>query len=160
MGESLIERRRVQDEGLRIVNCFSLGERVVGFLGFTGYYLQMIKKKIETYKDLEVYQRSYKLALEIHKLTLNFPLPDKIELGGQMRRASKSISANIAEGFARRKFKKEYLRYLGMAKASVDEMQVHLQFSNDLKYVSKNEYDDLSREYVILGKQLSSLINV
>src|SRR3989344_6420190 len=105
--------------------------------------------KIQTYEDLDVYQRAYRIALSIHLLTMKYPTPDKMELGGQMRRASKSIAANIAEGFARRKFKKEYLRYLGMAKASVDEMQVHLQFSNDLKYVSKNEYDDLSREYVI-----------
>ena len=115
---------------------------------------------IKTYKDLEVYQRGYKLALEIHQLTLKFPLPDKIELGGQMRRASKSIPTNIAEGFARKKFKKEYLRYLGIAKASVDEMQVHLQFSFDLSYLTNNKFDYFRSEYEILGKQLSSLINV
>ena len=115
--------------------------------------------KINTYKDLEVYQRAYNLALQIHFVTLKFPTPDKMELGGQMRRASKSIAANIAEGFSRRSFKKEYLRFLGMARASNDEMQVHLQFSFDLKYLSEEKYKDFSEEYEILGKQLSSLIN-
>ena len=115
--------------------------------------------KINTYKDLEVYQRAYNLALQIHFVTLKFPTPDKMELGGQMRRASKSIAANIAEGFSRRNFKKEYLRFLGMARASNDETQVHLQFSFDLKYLSEEKYKDFSEEYEILGKQLSSLIN-
>ena|SRR3989344_2571436 len=115
--------------------------------------------KINTYKDLEVYQRAYDLALKIHFVTLKFPAPDKMELGGQMRRASKSIAANIAEGFSRRNFKKEYLRFLGMARASNDETQVHLQFSFDLKYLSEEKYKDFSEEYEILGKQLSSLIN-
>ncbi|MBI2096828.1 MAG: four helix bundle protein [Candidatus Sungbacteria bacterium] len=115
--------------------------------------------KIQTYKDLEVYQRAYRIALAIHLLTMKFPAPDKTELGGQMRRASKSIAANIAEGFARRKFKKEYLRYLGMARASCDEMQVHLKFSIDLGYLSEKDYQSYSEDYTILGKQLSALIN-
>jgi len=115
--------------------------------------------KINNYQDLEVYQRSYSLALLVHKLTLEFPTIERMELGSQMRRASKSIPTNIAEGFARRFFKKEYLRYLGMAKASVDEMQVHLQFVSDLKYITKERHEYFFAEYQILGKQLSSLIN-
>ena len=115
--------------------------------------------KINTYRDLEVYQRGYRLALEIHKLTLEFSGIEKMELGSQMRRAFKSTPTNIAEGFGRRYFKKEYLRYLGMAKSSVDEMRVHLQFVNDLQYITKEKYDYFVAEYQILGKQLSSLIN-
>jgi four helix bundle protein len=100
------------------------------------------------------------LALEIHKVTLQFPVPDRIELGSQLRRSSKSIPVNIAEGFGRRKFKKEYLRYLGMAKASADETQVHLRFAFDLGYLSEKQFEYFSAEYIIVGKQLSSLINI
>ncbi|MBI2506833.1 MAG: four helix bundle protein [Candidatus Colwellbacteria bacterium] len=114
---------------------------------------------IKSYRDLDVYQRSYKLALEIHKETLEFPALDRRELGSQMRRASKSIPTNIAEGFARRKFAKEYMRYLGMARASADEIQVHLQFCLDLSYIGKDRYEYFKEEYLIVGKQLSALIN-
>lgn len=115
--------------------------------------------KIQTYEDLDVYQRAYRIALSVHSLTMKYPTPDKMELGGQMRRASKLIAANIAEGFARRKFKKEYLRYLRMARASCDEMRVHLKFSLDLKYLSEKDHQSYWEDYTILGKQLSSLIN-
>lgn len=146
----------MQEEGPRVVNCFCLGERVAGFLGFIGKNMA----KINSYRDLEVYKKSYDLALEIHKMTLNFPNFVRMELGSQMRRSSKSIPANTAEGFARRKFKKEYLRYLGMARASIDETRVHLQFSHDLNYISEEQYQYFSGRYEIVGKQLSALINV
>jgi len=71
--------------------------------------------KITKVEDLDVYQRSYRLALEIHRKTMHFPQPDKVELGGQMCKASKSIPTNIAEGFAAQKSVRQYLRYLNIA---------------------------------------------
>ena len=112
-------------------------------------------KKVE---DLNVYKRSYKLALEIHKETLKFPSEDRFELGSQMRRASKSIPSNIAEGFSKRKFLKEYKRYLNIARASNDEMFNHLKFARDLGYFDERKYQKFVDEYTIVGKQLTNLI--
>jgi len=57
---------------------------------------------IQSYEDLEVYQRTYKMALDIHQLTLKFPGYERFELGSQLRRATKSIPINIAEGYGKR----------------------------------------------------------
>ncbi len=54
---------------------------------------------ISSYKDLRVYQRSYELALEIHKITMKFPAHERQELGSQLRRAATSVPINIAEGY-------------------------------------------------------------
>ena len=58
---------------------------------------------VRSFEDLEVYQRSYQLALELHKLSLQFPKIEQYALADQIRRASKSVCANIAEGFARQR---------------------------------------------------------
>jgi four helix bundle protein len=112
---------------------------------------------IRCVEDLEVYRRSYRLALEMHLETLKFPAPDKLELGGQIRRASKSIPANIAEGFASRKSTRQYARYLGIARESCDEIFTHLKFARDLGYFSEEKYEYFFREYKIVVKQLSNL---
>ena len=113
---------------------------------------------IRKVEDLDVYQRSYRLALEIHRETLKFPFPDKWELGSQIRRASKSIPTNIAEGFSARVFAREYSRYLNIARASCDELFVHLKFAFDLGYLDEEIYRYYLKEYKIVVKELSSLL--
>jgi len=108
-------------------------------------------------EDLDVYKRSYRLALEIHKETMQFPQPDKFELGGQMRRASKSIPTNISEGFAGRSSTAQYVRYLNIARDSCDEMFTHLRFAKDLKYFSEEKFNYFFDEYKIIAKQLTNL---
>lgn len=114
--------------------------------------------KIQRVEDLDVYQRSYRLALEIHRETMKFPQPDKIELGGQMRRASKSVPTNTAEGFAAQRSARQYVRYLNIARSSGDEMFTHLKFAQDLGYLSEEKYDYFFNEYKIVVKQLTNLI--
>ena len=113
---------------------------------------------IKTVDDLEVYQRSYRLALEIYHETLKFPEFERYELGAQMRRCSKSIPTNIAEGFSSRSSSKQYMRYLNIARESCDEMFVHLRFSRDLQYISKDKIKYFMDEYTIVAKQLTNLI--
>ncbi len=63
-----------------------------------------MEKTIQSFEDLEVFQRSYRISLEVHKVSLNFPSVEQYGLADQIRRASKSVCANIAEGFGKRSF--------------------------------------------------------
>ena len=113
------------------------------------------------YKSLKVYKRAFQLALNVHKKTLNFPDFEKYELGSQLRRSSKSIAANIAEGYGRGiNYKKELVKYLINALGSIDETKVHLDFSFKLNYILKDNYSYYINEYDILGKQINKLIKV
>ena len=112
---------------------------------------------MRSYKDFEVYKKSYDLALRIHKITLNFPDFEKYELSSQMRRASKSIPLNIGEGFARRKSSEDFKRFLIMSIGSCDEMKILIEFSKDLCYIDKEIYEELVGEYDKIGKMLYRL---
>ena len=113
---------------------------------------------IKSYKDLRVYQESYKLSLEIHKKTLTFPEFEKYEIGSQMRRAAISIPVNIAEGYGKKSSTKELKRYLYMAQGSKDEIKVLLEMSKDLRYIPEEDYQTLNQSYDELGKQLYTMI--
>ena len=84
---------------------------------------------------LEVYRKAYEAALEIHRLTLTFPSIERYELASQLRRATKSIAANLAEGMGKQSSNAEVRRFLNMALGSCDETRVWLEFSKDLGYV-------------------------
>jgi four helix bundle protein len=80
---------------------------------------------IDRGEDLEVFQRAYRLSLEVHRASLEFPRIEQWALADQVRRASKSICANLAEGFGRQRLSKpEFRRFVIMALGSADEMQV------------------------------------
>ena len=113
---------------------------------------------IRSYRDLEVYQIAYQLALEVHKITLDFPKHEFYELGSQMRRASKSIALNIVEGYGRRKSAEEFKRFLTMAISSCDELRVQINFCRDLEYVQTEDYNKYNSKYDVLGKKINKLI--
>ena len=112
---------------------------------------------MQSYKDFEVYKRSYAAALRVHKLTLNFPDLEKRELGSQMRRASKSIPLNIGEGYARSKSVDDFKRFLTMSIGSCDEMKILIEFCRDLNYIDVAVYQELAGEYEQIGKMLYGL---
>jgi len=115
---------------------------------------------VARYEDLIVYQRSYAIALDIHKFSLTLPDTEKFGLASQMQRSSKSICANIAEGFAKQhKSKPEFKRFLLMAVGSSEEMRVWLNFCKDLEYLSKKNFDLWHKEYDEISKMLNGLIN-
>ena len=76
---------------------------------------------MKSYRDLEVYRLAHELGLICHKLSMKLPKHELYETGIQLRRSSKSISANIVEGYGRRRYKAEYVRFLVYAHASCDE---------------------------------------
>jgi four helix bundle protein len=83
-------------------------------------------RKISHYRDLRVFQRGYELALKIHKVTRNFPIFERRELGSQLRRAAASIPINIAEGYGRKRSADDFKRFLVIAMGSSNEVSVEL----------------------------------
>jgi four helix bundle protein len=110
------------------------------------------------YRDLDVYQRSLDALVSVHAAVAMLPAFEKYDLGSQLRRASKSIPANIAEGYAKRRSAKEFVSYLTIAMASANEMEVHLEIALRLKYMSDETYGELVEEYNHIGRQLRALI--
>lgn len=84
-----------------------------------------------SYKELEVYELAHKLGVDVHRFSLNLPKYELYESGSQLRRACKSISANIVEGYGRRCFKAEFLRFLIYAQSSCDETKEWLEYIRD-----------------------------
>ncbi len=82
---------------------------------------------MKSYRDLEIYNLSFELASQIHYISLQLPKYENYELGSQIRRSSKSIVFNIVEGFGRRRYKKELIRFLIFAHASSDEVICQLE---------------------------------
>ncbi len=112
---------------------------------------------IKSYKDLEVYKKSYEVALKIHKITLTFPDFERYELASQMRKASKSIPLNIGEGYGKRDSVNEFKRFLMMSIGSCDEMRILIEFSKDLEYIGEDIYKKLISDYDSIGKMLYRL---
>ena len=111
-----------------------------------------------TYKDLEVYKRSYRLALEIHNFSLKLPKSLQFDIADQIRRASRSVASNIAEGYARARSNKDKINFLRMALGSNEEVLFNLEFLKDSGLMEKSLYTRWSSEYTSNGKQLYRLI--
>ena len=109
------------------------------------------------YHRLDVYQKAYQMALELHKITLKFPKIEQYELAQQLRRSSKSIPANIAEGMGKQESAKEVSRYIRMAIGSCDESRVWLEFSRDLGYMDASEQYRYDLEYKEIGRMLRGI---
>ncbi|MDR8394465.1 four helix bundle protein [Aliifodinibius sp. S!AR15-10] len=112
---------------------------------------------MKSYNDLEIYQIAYDNALEIHKMSMQLPKFELYEQGSQIRRASKSIKNNIAEGFGRRRYKNEFIRFLIFAHSSCDETISQLNMISDIHF-EDNPLNDLIDKYNKLGRKLNSFI--
>lgn len=113
---------------------------------------------MKNYKDLEIYNLAYSLAIEVHKMTLKLPNYELYEQGSQVRRSSKSIKDNIAEGFGRRRYKTEFIRYLIFAHSSCDETISQLTMINELHF-QDNPIINLINKYDSLGARINKFIN-
>lgn len=111
------------------------------------------------YEQLKVYQLAYKLAKDIHQISLDLP---KIEqfggLADQMRRASRGICANLAEGLSKNSTPKEEYRFLGIAMGSCEEMRVWVSFGKDFGYWTSSQSDEWLMEYNQVSKMLFALM--
>ncbi len=114
--------------------------------------------RVERVEDLEVFQRAYRISLEVHRTSLEFPSIEQRALADQIRRASKSICANLAEGFSRQGYSAaDFKRFLAMATGSSDEMQIWARYCLDLGYVDEATCERWRDEFVAISKMLQGL---
>src|SRR4030065_1815105 len=99
------------------------------------------------YERLDVYQKSYQAALDIHKITLAFPKVEQFELASQLRRSSKSIPANIAEGMGKQDTPADVRRFIKIALGSCDETRVWLRFAKALGYPDERAHQRLDTRH-------------
>ena len=120
---------------------------------------------VRGFEELEVFQRAYRLSLEVHRVSLDLPRIEQFALADQIRRASKSICANLAEGFGRQPVSKpEFRRFVTMALGSADEMQVWTLYCRDLGYIEadmaerwRGAYREIARMLIALYRGSSDL---
>ena len=113
----------------------------------------------QSVERLDVFQRAYKVSLEVHRVSLDLPQIEQFALGDQIRRASKSICATIAEGFVKQAHSKaEFKRYLFMALGSAEEMRIWSRYALDLGYITEDQWQHWRDEYQGIAKMLQGLI--
>ena len=114
---------------------------------------------VRNFEDLDVFKRAYRISLDVHKASLRFPQIEQRALGEQIRRASKSVCANIAEGFGKqRQSRAEFRRFVMMAMGSADEMRVWLRYALDLDYIEERQWRAWRDEYQQIAKMLQGLV--
>ncbi len=115
--------------------------------------------RASAFEDLEVFKRAYRISLDVHRASLDFPAVEQRALADQVRRASKSICANLAEGFARQgKAPADFRRFCVIALGSSDEMRVWSRYCLDLGYIDDATWRGWRDEYQEISKMLQGLI--
>ncbi len=108
---------------------------------------------IKTHKDLEVFKLSFEAAMDIFEVSKSFPKEETYSLTDQIRRSSRSVSANLAEAFRKRRYPKHFVSKLSDCEAEAAETQVWLDFAYYCNYLEMNAYNDLYQKYEwIIGK--------
>jgi four helix bundle protein len=112
---------------------------------------------VRTYSDLLVYKQSYRLALDVSNVTKAFPKQEQFELGRQIRNCSRSIAANIVEGWAKRNSTAEFKRHLIIAIGECAETKFWIDLASDEGFVEPKRAEALGSEYSKLGFMLHNL---
>ena len=113
----------------------------------------------QSYFDLEIYKLSHNLAVELHQVSMELPKFEMYEEGSQLRRASKSIPCNIVEGFGRKRYKNEFIKFLIYALASCNETTEHLRILHETgSFGNHGKYEYFQQKYNELGKMLNGFI--
>ena len=116
------------------------------------------RESMKSYRDLEIYNLSYELAIKIHKMSLGLPKYELYEEGSQIRRSSKGITSCIVEGYGRRRYKADFVKFLIYAHASCDETIFHLNFINDTHELNEKVISLFLDSYNALGRKINRFI--
>ena len=112
---------------------------------------------LKSYKDLNVWHKSYELCLKTYRITGKFPIEERYGLTSQIRRSAVSIPSNIAEGYGR-KTTADYIRLLYIAYGSVCELETQILLAGDLGYIEKEELNTVCEDIAEIERMLKALI--
>ncbi|MDO8316522.1 MAG: four helix bundle protein [Flavobacterium sp.] len=111
------------------------------------------------FQDLLAYKKSFELAMGIYAISKSFPSEEKYSLTDQIRRSSRSVSANIAEATRKRRYEKHFISKLTDSDAENGETQVWLEYANACNYVNNNDFESLTSKSLEVGKLLNYMMN-
>lgn len=114
--------------------------------------------QIHTAKDLNVYKRAYRLAMEIFEISKTFPSEEKYALAGQIRRSSRSVCLNLREAWAKRRYEAHFVSKLTDCDGENSETDSSLDFAKDCQYISPETHERLVSECTEVGKMLGTMM--
>lgn len=114
---------------------------------------------ILSHKQLDVYKLAYKLAMEIYHLSKKFPAYEGYSLTDQIRRSSRSVAANLAEAFRKRRYEKAFIAKLSDSEGECAETQTWLEFARDCDYIKSEPCDKMNQDYEHVIGMLINMIN-
>ena len=115
------------------------------------------KSDIRHFRDLDVYRRAFEVAMKIFELTKKFPGDEKFSMVDQIRRATRSVCSNIAEGWRKRRYISVFRNKMTDAMQEASEAQCWLEFAFSCRYISEDEFQNLDTEYENIIGMLSSM---
>ena len=115
--------------------------------------------QIKSAKDLRVYQKAYALAMEIFKISKQWPPEEKYALTGQIRRSSRSVCPNLREAWAKRSYEAHFINKLTDADGETSETDTWLDYAKDCGYLSPGDHSRLTAECHSIGAMLGSMLN-
>ncbi len=117
------------------------------------------ERKIQTHEDLIIYQKAFEAAMIIFELSKKFPIEEKYSLTDQIRRSSRSVCANLAEGWRKRRYKASFIAKLNDCESEAAETQVWLKFAVKCHYISTEKGRELYSTYNQILSGLVKMIN-
>ena len=111
------------------------------------------------FKELLAFQKSFQLAMDIFQLSKSFPKEEKYSLTDQIRRSSRSVSANIAEAYRKRRYPNHFISKLTDSDAENSETNVWLEFSLKCEYINIETYNNLNNKTIEIGRLINYMIN-
>jgi four helix bundle protein len=115
--------------------------------------------RVKSYRDLDVYQLAFGLQQTIFQISRQFPNEEKFALTSQIRRSSRSIGANLAEAWPRRRYPAHFLSKLTDSDSELSETEHWLLTARECEYISDSCYEDLFEQYRVLGRKLGNMIS-
>jgi four helix bundle protein len=111
-----------------------------------------------TFRDLTAYKEAFSLAMEIFVITKKFPEEEKFRLTSQIRRSSRSVCANIGEGYRKRRYEAHFISKISDADMENTEVQVWLDFAKECDYITVKTYNDFIAKAEEVGRMLNHMI--
>lgn len=124
-----------------------------------GRFQIKLKPKSMRFQDLLAYKKSFELAMDIYSISKSFPSEEKYSLTDQIRRSSRSVSANIAEATRKRRYEKHFVSKLTDSDAENAETQVWLEYAKACNYINENDLETLTSKSLEVGKLLNYMMN-